>query len=344
MKKIALEEHFTTKEHLNYLLSILEGKYPIPEVIEEEKSLAIEIRWAPSSSYTSSLQGADIILNQLLNLGEGRLREMDENGIDMQVLSLVSPGVQVLDASTATTLARKLNDELSQVVREYPERLTGLAAIAPQDPGGAADELERAVNELGLKGASINSHVKGEYLDDKKYWVIFERAEKLGVPIYIHPRAPSPDMLKPYLAYPAMSTAMYGWGAEVGLHALRLICSGLFDRYPGLRIIIGHMGEGLPFWLWRIDNRWMKGPLGEELSKKPSQYMKDNFAITTSGMCWNPALQLACSALGADNILFATDYPFESSKEAVQFIEAAPISDRDKEQICHLNAERLLGL
>lgn len=344
MKKIALEEHFTTEEQLDYLRSILEKEYPVPEVIQDEKALDIEVRWVPTSDYSSSLRSGSNILKRLLEVGEGRLREMDEDGIDMQVLSLVSPGVQMLDASTATTAMKKHNDRLSEIVRQHPKRFAGLASLAPQNPNEAADELERAVKKLGLKGASINSHVKGEYLDDRRYWVIFERAEKLDVPIYIHPRAPSPDMVKPYLAYPMLATAMWGFGAEVSLHAIRLICSGIFDQYPRLKIILGHLGEGLPFWLWRLDNRWLLGPIGKKLSQKPSEYFRDNFVITTSGTFWHPALIHCCLALGAERILFAVDYPFESNKDAVQFMETAPICESDKEKICHLNAERLLRL
>ena len=204
MKKITLEEHFTTVEQLDYLRSILEKKYAVPEVIQDEGALSMEVRWVPVSDYSSSLLGSDIMLSRLLEVGEGRLREMDEDGIDMQVLSLVSPGVQMLDASTATTAMKNINDSLAEIVKAHPTRFAGLATLAPQNPNSSADELERAVQELGLKGASINSHTKGEYLDDKKYWAIFEKAEKLDVPIYIHPRAPSSSMLEPFLTYPIL--------------------------------------------------------------------------------------------------------------------------------------------
>jgi 2,3-dihydroxybenzoate decarboxylase len=171
MKKIALEEHFTTEKQLDYLRSILEKEYPVPEAIQDERALDMEVRWVPTSDYSSSLRSANTVLNRLLEVGEGRLREMDENGIDMQVLSLVSPGVQMLDASTATTAMKKCNDRLSEIIRKHPKRFAGLATLSPQNPGEAADELERAVKELGLRGASINSHVKGEYLDDRKCWL-----------------------------------------------------------------------------------------------------------------------------------------------------------------------------
>jgi len=319
MKIIAVEEHFTTKEHLDARGSMDMGG--------GGSAGAGDV-----STYTDGL----------LEVGEGRLKIMDEAGINMQVLSLTIPGVQMLDVATGVALARKTNDKLSEIIGKYPERFAGLATVPPQAPDEAAKELERAVLKLGLKGAIINSHVKGEYLDDRKYWAIFQAAEKLDVPIYIHPQMPSPDLIKPYLAYPGLSAAFWGFGAEVGLHTARLICSGVFDEYPRLKIIIGHMGEALPYWLWRMDNFWRRGPLAK--LKKPSICMQENISITTSGMFWPPALMCAYLALGADRILFAVDHPYESSKEAVQFINSVPICDSDKEKICHLNAEKLLRL
>ena len=224
MRKISIEEHFTTEEHLDQLNAILEKKYPIPDVIEEEKIISCEVPFLVPTRREEAVK-------RLLDIGDGRIKEMDEVGIDMQVLSLVSPGIQVFDAAKGTSLAKKINDQLSEAVSKHPERLAGFASLAPQDPGKAADELERAVKDLGFKGACINSHTKGEYLDEKKYWVIFEKAEELGVPIYIHPRSPSPDMVKPYLDYPMLTTAIIGFAAEVSLHALRLISSGLLPKY-----------------------------------------------------------------------------------------------------------------
>jgi 2,3-dihydroxybenzoate decarboxylase len=195
----------------------------------------------------------------------------------------------------------------------------------------------------------INSHIRGEYLDDRKYWVIFERAEKLNVPLYIHPRQPSPDMIKPFLTYPELASPAWGFAAETGLHAMRLICSGVFDKHPNLKIVLGHLGEALPWWLWRLDSRWIvvgreEGAAPPLAQKKPSQYIKENFYVTTSGMLWHPALQCCYSALGADRILFAVDHPYESSRDAVQFLDTASICDGDKEKIYHVNAEKLLGL
>ncbi|MFC1945709.1 amidohydrolase family protein [Chloroflexota bacterium] len=339
MKIIAVEEHFTTEEYIAYLHTRTE--VPRREYIQDENGHQIErVEWE---------RGQFTIVNpeyskRLSNLGEGRLKEMDEGGVDVQVLSLNFPGTEQFSAADGTAIARSTNDRLADAVRQHPERFAGLAALAPQDPEAAAAELERAVRVLGFKGASINSHVQGEYLDDKKYWVIFETAEKLGVPIYIHPRVPSPDMVKPYLAYPGLSQAMLGFGAEVSLHAMRLMCGGVFDKYPRLKIILGHMGEALPFWMWRIDNKWQSGPMGKRRERLPSQYLKDNFYVTTSGMFWPPVLQFVNEVLGADRIMFATDFPHESTPQAVSFIKEASIGDADREKITHRNAEQILGL
>ncbi len=344
MKRIAIEEHFHTEEYVAHMRS--RKDFPKIEVTEDQQHNKLELLWCAPGYY---LPRKPEITDRLLDMAEVRLKEMDEAGIDMQVLSLVCPGPEVFDSSTGTAMAKSTNDELAGVIKQYPQKFAGFAALAPQDPRGAADELERTVTELGFKGAKINSHIQGEYLDDPKYWVILERAEKLGVPIYIHPREPSTDMLKPYLTYPALAGSMWGYAAETGLHAMRLICSGVFDKYPGLKIILGHLGEALPFWLWRLDQRWNRGegasdPLVKRLMKKPSDYIKNNFLVTTSGMFWEPAFLCVYLALGADSILFAVDYPFEESKEAVEFLDRVSICDSDKEKIYHSNAEKILGL
>lgn len=344
MKRIAVEEHFHTQEYVDYMRSRTE--YPKIESSRDRQDKEIDLlRFGPNYY----LPRRPEITHRLLDFADLRLREMDETGIDMQVLSLVFPGPEVFDVPTGMRLARETNDALFEVMRRYPQRFAGFAALAPQDPQGAAVELERTVRRLGFKGAKINSHVGGEYLDDEKYWVLFETAERLRVPIYIHPREPSPDMLKLYSKYPALAGSMWGYGAETGLHAVRLICSGVFDRYPGLKIMLGHLGEALPFWLWRLDERWKLGeassdPVTRKLAKRPSQYVKDNFLFTTSGMFFEQAFLCAYLALGADNLLFAVDYPFEPNAEAVRFMDGLPICDRDKEKIYHLNAEFLLGL
>src|SRR4030042_2678955 len=237
MKRIAIEEHFHTQGYINCLRSRTD--YPKVEMTRDRQNNEIELLWCAPGYY---LPRKPEITDRLLDMSHTRLQEMDEAGIDMQILSLVCPGPEIFDAPTGTTLARETNDELFEVIKRHPKRFAGFAALAPQDPRSAADELERAVKQLGFKGAKINSHIRGEYLDDQKYWVMFEVAEKLGVPIYIHPREPSSDMLKPYLTYPALAGSMWGYAAATGLHAMGLICSGVFDQYPKLKIILGHLG------------------------------------------------------------------------------------------------------
>jgi 5-carboxyvanillate decarboxylase len=343
-KKICVEEHFSTADHLEMMLSIYEKRYPVPEVVEQEKFILSD---APFLSSMTGSAGTSRMISQLCDMGKGRLAAMDKLGIATQVISLVSPGVQVFDASAAASLAREYNNRLAAAAGEHPKRFAGLACIAPQNPKDAADELERAVRELGFKGCVINSHTKGEYLDDKKYWVIFERAQKLDVPIYLHPRAPSPDMMKPFTGYPMtmLDSAMWGFTAEAALHSMRLICSGLFDEFPKLKIVIGHLGETIPFLINRIDNRYSATPFSKKLKKLPGRYFKENFLVSTSGMNEDPApLKLAISVLGADSIMFAVDYPMENAEDAVRFIDTAPISDKDREKICHINAEKAFAL
>jgi 5-carboxyvanillate decarboxylase len=344
VKKIAIEEHFHTEDYVKYLFSRKE--WPRREFVEEDGKSLVRDWWSPSG-FRLLPPGP----GKLTDLGEGRLHEMDEAGIDMQVLSLSFPGVELFDPSDGTAIARSVNDELSAAVKRHPERLAGFAAVAPQDPEAAADELERAVTHLGLKGAVVNGHIRGEYLDDKKYWVIFERAEKLNVPIYIHPKMPGPDMIKPYLTYPGLASAMLGFSAEASLHVMRLILSGVFERYPGLRIILGHLGEAFPFWLWRLDSRFEEeksDPASAEFyrdfTKSPAQCFKDNFYVTLSGMFWEPVLTFVCSVFGSERVMFATDYPYESSVVASQFMDSVRIGQQAREDISHANAERILHL
>jgi 2,3-dihydroxybenzoate decarboxylase len=287
-------------------------------------------------------------LKRMTDLGEGRLEAMDQAGIDLQLLSVTSPGVQIYDPSQGSDLAQSVNERLAEAVRAHPDRFAGLATIAPQDPQGAARELDRAVNQLGMKGALINSHTKGEFLDDEKFWVIFDKAQALDVPVYIHPRVPSPDMVKPFQQYFGLEAAAFGFPIDASLHALRLILSGVFDDFPRLKIVLGHMGEGLPFWLPRIDKKMalfqnIHAP-ERELNKPPSQYFHDNFYITTSGMNYEEPLLLAHKVMGADRILFAVDYPFEEAEEPVRFMDNAPISDQDRRKIYQTNAEKLFLL
>ena len=260
--------------------------------------------------------------------------------------ALTSPGVQVFDGPLATRLAAESNDVLAAAVTAHPARFAGLAAIAPQEPAAAAREIERAARTLGLCGVIINSHTMGEYLDAARYRPIFEAAEALDLPIYLHPREPAPSMVTPYLDY-GLYFAGWGFAAETGLHAMRLIMSGTFDRFPKLRIVLGHMGEGLPFWLQRIDNRYLLevkiGAVGK-MPKLPSQYFLDNFVITTAGVTSMPALRHALDVLGVERILFAADFPYEDDAEGVRFMDGATVTEDERGQIYETNARRVFKL
>jgi 2,3-dihydroxybenzoate decarboxylase len=297
----------------------------------------------------SSAPGIVAVRERMLDLGERRLGDMDATGIAKQILSVTSPGVQIFDADTAMALARSTNDQLSEAVKKHPSRFAGLAAIAPQNPAEAAKELERGVKTLGLKGAIVNSHTRGEYLDDPKYWAIFEAAESLNVPIYIHPGTPPPAMIGPFLER-GLDGAIYGFAVETGLHLLRIIVSGALDRFPRLRLVAGHLGEGLPYWLFRIDfmHRRMvaagRYPGVTKLNRQPSDYLKENFYVTTSGMAWAPPILYAQSVLGVDRVLYAMDYPYQFVPEEVRVTDDLPISDADKKMLYQSNAERVFAL
>lgn len=213
---------------------------------------------------------------------------MDDAGIDTQVISLTAPGVQILSGTLAVELAADANNQLFEAVKRYPSRFVGLAAVAPQQPELAAQEIHRASSQLSFPGIIINSHTHGEYMDNKKYWPIFEAAESLSMPIYLHPRTPSQSIIQSFLDFDLYG-ASWGFSVETSLHAMRLIMSGVFDQFPGLKIVLGHMGEGIPFWLDRIDNRyllWKKVGSAETLKSLPSEYFKNNFYISTSGMTY----------------------------------------------------------
>lgn len=337
MKKIAIEEHFYTEEFLSYLRSRKE--YPRLETIEDEKHNKVERMWRSPTGYMIITQQ----VNKLLDTGAGRLAEMDKAGIDMQILSLSGPGVDEIETPVANVMAKKINDELSKIVRKNPKRFAGFATVSPGDPEGAAKELQRAIKELGLVGLKLNSHFKGEYLDDRKFWPIFEMAEKLDVPVYLHPKELPADMNKYYAKYPLLTSAMWGFAADAGLHTMRLMCGGVFDTFPKLKLIMGHLGEAIPFWLWRIDNRWQKA-VNKMPAKKPSEYVKNNIWVSTSGMFGEQSFLCVYTTIGADKIVFAVDYPYESSEEGARFIENVPICDADKERVAHLNVEKLFKL
>ncbi len=292
---------------------------------------------------------ATALVARIQDLGERRLADMDATGIARQIVFLTSPGVQVFDAATAVSLSRECNDQLSENIKANPDRFAALAAIAPHAPAAAVQELERSVRKLGMKGAVVNSHTQGEYLDDPKCWEIFEAAQALDVPIYLHPNTPPPQMIAPFLPR-GLGGAIYGFAAETGLHLLRIIVAGVFDRFPRLRMAVGHLGEGLPFWLFRLD--FMHAAMVragryegvKPLKKKPSDYLRENIWVTTSGMQWAPAILFAQQVLGVDRVLYAMDYPYQFVPEEVRVTDELPIGEADREKLYHVNAERLFSL
>ncbi|HEX4207301.1 MAG TPA: amidohydrolase family protein [Ktedonobacteraceae bacterium] len=316
MKKITLEEHFSAPEALGYRLA---KQFP--------------------ANYANDIRA------RLQDIEAFRLPEMDLYGIDMQVLSLNAPGIQgETDTATAINKARQVNDSLAELIRKHPTRFSGFAALPLQDPKAAADELERAVTQLGLKGALVNGHTNGEYLDQQKFWGVFERAQGLGVPIYLHPNDSPREQLKAYDGYPELLGATWNWGMETATHALRLVFGGVFNEFPATTLILGHMGEMLPYVLARLDERWDAFKPNSKLKKAPSQYIKENMLVTTSGNVSAASLLCALLTLGAEHILFSVDYPYQSTRDVTHFIETAPISDVDKEKICYRNVERVLKL
>jgi 2,3-dihydroxybenzoate decarboxylase len=316
------------------------------------KKIALEEHfWTEGFPHTGRL-GADLFQPWFLRtIDQGfadfstlRLAAMNEAGIDIAVLSLVSPGVQTeRDHAKAVSEAKRANDVLAAEIDKHPTRYAGFAHLPMQEPDAAAAELERCVRQLGFKGALINGHTNGVYLDDPRYLPFWERVAALAVPIYLHP-VHMPVRPSVLADYPGLAASMWGWTAETGGHALRLVLSGLFDRFPDLRIILGHMGETLPYVLWRLDSRYKIYRPKVALERMPSEYIRRNFFATTAGACQGEALVCAIAALGADRIMFSVDYPLEDSMEAARFIEGAPISEEEREMICWRNAARLLGL
>jgi predicted TIM-barrel fold metal-dependent hydrolase len=300
-----------------------------------------------------------VIKERLDDVGPGRIARMDAAGIDMQVLSHVEPGVQFLDdPKLALSLSREINDWLHGVVREYPSRFAGFAMLPTQSPEDAADELERCVTELGFVGALVNGHTKGRYLDHESFSVLFDRAEALDVPIYIHPTDPPQAISDIYYAgHPALITG-WGWPVETGTHLLKLAASGVFDRHPRLKILVGHMGELLPFCATRLNvaltmGEWLlaaqeekgKLPSPKRSMEKPfSYYLRENIYVTTSGVFDLPVFECARAVLGIDNMLFSVDDPFQDNFAGIEFLRACRLSSQDREKFSHGNAERLLKL
>ena len=311
MRKIALEEHFLSPGFEDYWLPTMGGV--------DQKAVSG-------------------LFARLQDFGDTRLKAMDSAGIARAVLSISGPGVQVeRDAATARRRATEANDFLAGEVVKRPDRYSGFGHLPMQDARAAADELERCVRDLKFCGAMINGHTNGEYLDHPSLHPFWERAEALGATVYIHPTDPvSPS---PALAgVDGLRRATWEWGFETGSHALRLVFSGLFDRFPRAKVALGHLGETLPYLLWRFDSR--AALYGVKLGKKPSDYVKQNFVVTTSGMSSAEPLNCALAALGNDRVMFAADYPFEQAAEAGEFLDKTPLADPVREGIAFKNAVR----
>ena len=287
------------------------------------------------------------LLQRLYDLGQLRLQEMDEAGIDIQVLSHGAPSTQRFDADEGPAIATRANDNLYETVQAHPDRFAAFGALPTANPKAAADELERCVTKLGFKGAMIHGLTNGEFCDGKKYWPIYERAQALDVPIYIHPGYPHPDVIKAYYQdyldeYPTFASAGWGYTVETATQGIRMVLSGMFDAYPDLQIILGHLGESLPFSLWRID---------QALSRKENtgassfrDTFSSHFHITTSGNFSNPALLCCIMEMGVDRIMFSVDYPFVENRPGVDWTDTMPVSDEDREKILNGNVKKLLKL
>ena len=288
---------------------------------------------------------------ELLDLGAGRIADMDEAGINIQVLSAVTPGAQNLADDEGVSFSRRLNDRIAnEVVAAYPDRFRAFATLPLSQPGAAADELERAVRDHGFVGCMSYGPIEGRFLDHAEFRPVLARAEALGVPVYLHPNWPSPQAMEVYydglgdkLVGKILGGPGYGWHQEVALQCLRLIVSGTFDRFPGLQIVVGHMGEGLPFWYWRVGED-LERIAKDRLHKPVQRYFHDNLWITTSAFFRDELLALALATMGEDRIMFSVDYPMASARAGADWIRAADLPRTTKEKIAHGNARRLLGI
>lgn len=285
------------------------------------------------------------MLARLPDVTQWRLPEMDENGIAMQVLSLTVPGIEADgDAARAVANAGFVNDHLAGVVEQHPDRFAAFAALPLQDPDAAVRELERAIRELGFKGALVNDHVQGKYLDDPAFDEVWAALAELGVPLYLHPGMPPADTWHVLSGHPEMYGALWSWQAETGGHAMRVVLSGVFDRHPEARLILGHAGEFLPFQLSRFDSRYATLTVPAPLRRAPSAYFGANVHVTTSGILSPAAVAALVEVIGVDAVLFAVDYPYESTSAAVAALEQSALSRSDKEKVASLNARKLLRL
>ena len=306
----------------------------------------------PGKEFAAQLRGrgprGSRICEQLQDVGDQRIAEMDAAGIDMQVLSLNSPGVEQAEAAEQLSIAVESNDFLAEAVKKYPSRFAAFAALATAVPDKAAEELDRRVRQQGFKGTLINGHTRGRYLDDKFFWPILERAEALNVPIYLHPTVPPQAVVEAsFGGFSPSVTGMFasagwGWHIETGVHLIRMILGGVFDRYPKLQVVIGHLGEGIPFMLPRLDKNLPKEMT--KLDRPFGAYLRENVHYTFGGFNFAATFLNLLLEVGVERIMFSVDHPYGSMAEARAFLQHLPVSEADRERIAHGNAERLLGL
>jgi 2,3-dihydroxybenzoate decarboxylase len=336
--RIATEEAFATREQIDvYLRMVRDGT-------ADKGMMSLWGFYAQSRS-----ERATQIVERLLDLGEQRIRHMDDTGIDKAILALTSPGAQPLrDLVEAKSIARRANDYLAEQVAARPDRYIGMTTVAPQDPQWSASEIARCA-KLGFKGVQINSHTQGEYLDAPKFDAIFRALADAGQPLYIHPATPPDSMIGPMLEA-GLDGAIFGFGVETGMHLLRLITTGIFDRYPDLQIMVGHAGEALPYWAYRLDYmhqasvRSKRYERMKPLKKTILEYLRSNVLITTSGMAWAPAILFAQQVLGEDRVMYAMDYPYQYVAEEVRTHDLLNIPIETKRKLMQTNAERWFKL
>jgi 2,3-dihydroxybenzoate decarboxylase len=337
--RIATEEAFATREQIDiYLRMVKDGT-------ADKGMVSLWGFYARSPS-----ERATQILERLLDLGEQRIRHMDETGIDKAVLALTSPGAQpILNVDEARRLAQRANDYLAEQVAARPHRYVGMTTVAPQDPEWSAREIIRGARQLKFSGVQINSHTQGEYLDHAKFDPIFRALAETGHPLYIHPATPPDSMIGPMLEA-GVDGAIFGFGVDTGLHLLRLIIAGIFDRYPDLQIMVGHMGEALPYWVYRLDYMHQAGirsnryPHMKPLKKTIHGYLRSNVLITTSGMAWAPAIRFAQEVVGEDRVMYAMDYPYQFVADEVRTHDLLDVSLETKRKLMQTNAERWFKL
>ncbi len=339
VRTIAVEEHFRTASYERHLLG--RSGYPRREELPSDGGpRMVRDHVGPELSVDFP---ADLSFGLLDEVDE-RLREMDAAGVDVQVLSMGYPSIEDFAPAEAVEWARSINDEAAATCAGHPDRFVALAKLPWQAPDQAVAELRRCVTVLGMRGVKVDSHVGGQYLDGPEFRPVFREAAELGVPIYLHPREPRPDMLAPFLAYPGLPLALWGFPSDVSLHTIRLICSGLFDEFPDLTVVLGHLGEGIPMFLDRMDRKGLMPSTSHYLKLRFSEYVRRNIMVATSGMFTPRELRYVVDTLGADRVMFAADYPFEPLVEATAFLAAAPLTEHERAAISHGNAERVFAL